>query len=379
MGRVAEDFEALGLLDDVEGERAREARLALLRELREAGVPDEELRRAVALNQLVLLPVELALSEGSERYTLEEVAERSGLELAFLDRLNRALGGPRPEPGARVFDEYDVRQATNVRQIRQAGLPDDGILEIARVIGLGAANLAATVATVFGSAFLRAGDTEYDLSARYAKETRELLPLLEPGLGQAFRLHLRSVMRQVAVGESERASGRLPGAAEQAVAFADLTGFTRLGESVDPSELGALAERFAQLTTDLAEPPVRLVKTVGDAVMLVSPDTDALLSMLLDLNDAAGAGDSGLPSIHAGVARGPALGRAGDVYGAAVNKASRIAQFARPGSILVSGDAREDAGGNYAWSLAGRRRLKGLAEPVTLFRVRRARRDDPDD
>jgi adenylate cyclase len=374
---VAEDFEALGLLDDVQGEREREARLTLLRALRAAGVPDDELRRAAALNQLVLLPVELALSEGSERYTLEEVAERSGLELAFLDRLNRAIGGPRPEPGARVFDESDVRQAANVRQIREAGLPDDGILEIARVLGMGAANLAATVATVFGSAFLRAGDTEYDLAARYAEESRELLPLLEPGLGQALRLHLRSVMRQVAVGESERASGRLPGSAELTVAFADLTGFTRLGESVDASELGALAESFAELAADLAVPPVRLVKTVGDAVMLVSPDTDAMIPMLLDLHDATDAEDSGLPSIHAGVARGPALGRGGDVYGAAVNRASRIAQFARPGSVLASGDVREAAAGDYAWSFAGRRRLKGLAEPVALFRVRRPQIEEP--
>ena len=127
------------------------------------------------------------------------------------------------------------------------------------------------------------------------------------------------------------------------MAFADLTGFTRLGESVDASELGALAESFAELAADLAVPPVRLVKTVGDAVMLVSPDTDALISMLLDLHDATEAEDSGLPPIHAGVARGPALGRGGDVYGAAVNKASRIAQFARPGSVLAAGEVRDDA------------------------------------
>ncbi|MBN1529321.1 MAG: hypothetical protein JW895_09700 [Thermoleophilaceae bacterium] len=367
---MADDFEALGLLDDVSDEREREARLALLRDLRDAGVPDEELRRAVALNQLVLLPVELALSEGDERFTLEEVAERAGLEVEFLERLNRAIGIPRPEPGARVFDTGDVRQAANVARTRAAGIPDEGILEIARVIGLGAANLAATLATVFGSAFLRAGDTEYDLSARYAEETRELLPTIEPGTGQALRHHLRAVLRQVAVGESERASGRLPGAAEVTVAFADLTGFTRLGESVDPAELGALAERFAELASDLAEPPVRLVKTVGDAVMLVSPDPGALVSMLLDLNDAADAGDSGLPPVHSGVARGPALNRGGDVYGAAVNKASRIAQFARPGSVLVASEVRDALGDDYAWSFAGRRRLKGLADAVTLFRVR---------
>ena len=106
-------------------------------------------------------------------------------------------------------------------------------------------------------------------------------------------------------------------------------------------ELGALAERFAELVSDLVEPPVRLVKTIGDAAMLVSSDTDALLSMLLDLNDAAEAEGSGLPAIHAGVARGPALNRGGDVYGSAVNQASRIAEFARAGSVVASEDVRE--------------------------------------
>ena len=152
------------------------------------------------------------------------------------------------------------------------------------------------MSTVFGSAFLRAGDTEYDLSARYAEETRELLPLLEPALGQALRLHLRAVMRQVAVGESERASGRLPGADRP------------VGRVRRPHRLHAARRERAtrtswarwrnasrELASDLVEPPVRLVKTIGDAVMLVSPDTDALLSMLLELNDAAEAGDSGLP------------------------------------------------------------------------------------
>jgi adenylate cyclase len=256
--------------------------------------------------------------------------------------------------------------------IRDAGLPDAGIIEIARVIGLGMANLAAATATVFGSAFIQAGDTEYDLSSRYAEETRRLLPLLQPSLNHAFQIHLRAVMRQVAVGEGERAAGRLPGAADATVAFADLTGFTRLGEEVAADELGALAEAFAELVTGLVRPPVRLVKTIGDAAMLVSPDTDAMLALLLDLHDAVEAGDSGLPPVHAGVARGPALGRGGDVYGAAVNQASRIAQFARPGSVLASRDVRDDTALALAFSPAGRRRLKGLAEPVTLYRVRRA-------
>jgi adenylate cyclase len=156
------------------------------------------------------------------------------------------------------------------------------------------------------------------------------------------------------------------------VAFADLTGFTRLGEMVPPDELGALAQRFADLTADVVAPPVRLVKTIGDAVMLVSPDTDAMLETVLDLNNSADAEDSGLPPIHAGVARGPALARAGDFFGSAVNQASRIAQFARAGSVVASRDVREASQNGYGWSFVGRRRLKGMTEPVALFRVRRA-------
>ncbi len=370
---VADDSDAGDLLDGVTSEQEREAREALLAELRAAGVPEDELRRAVAQNQLVLLPVERALSYGDERFTAEEVAEKSGLDLDFLERVNRALGRPRPAPGERSYDAADVQAAANIEQIRRSGIPDKSVLEVTRVLGQGMANLAATLAGAFGAAFLRAGDTEYDLSSRYGEETTLLMPLLEPGLGHALRTHLRAVMRQVAVGASERESGSLPGTIETTVAFADLTGFTRLGESVPADELGALAERYTELVTDLAEPPVRLVKTIGDAAMLVSPDTDALLAMLLVLADAAEAEGSGLPAIHAGVARGPALNRGGDVYGSAVNQASRIAEFARSGSVVSSENVRDDTRGEYAWSFAGRRHLKGLAEQVNLYRVRHPR------
>ncbi len=378
MCAVADDSDAGDLLEGVTTEQEREAREALLAELRAAGVPEEELRRAVAQNQLVLLPVERALSYGDERFTTEEVAERSGLDLDFLERVNRALGRPRRAPDDRAYDAADVQAAMNVNMIRQSGIPDESILEVTRVLGQGMANLASTLAAAFGAAFLRAGDTEYDLSSRYGEESAQLMPLLEPGLGHALRTHLRAVMRQVAVGASERESGRLPGTVDTTVAFADLTGFTRLGESVPADELGALAERYGDLVTDLVEPPVRLVKTIGDAAMLVSPDTDALLDLLLELNDTAGTEASELPAIHAGVAHGPALNRGGDVYGSAVNQASRIAEFARPGSVVASDDVRKAAKGEYAWSFAGKRRLKGLAEQASLYRVRRNPPPDPE-
>ena len=63
------DFESEGLLEGVEG-RAREARLKLLRELADQGVPLDELRVAVEERRLAVLPVERILSGSDERFEL---------------------------------------------------------------------------------------------------------------------------------------------------------------------------------------------------------------------------------------------------------------------------------------------------------------------
>jgi adenylate cyclase len=115
---------------------------------------------------------------------------------------------------------------------------------------------------------------------------------------------------------------------------------------------------------------VRLVKTIGDAAMLSSPEPQALLGATLSLIEAADAEGEDFPQLRAGAALGPALPRAGDWYGRPVNLASRITSVARPGSLLVERDLRESAGEAYSWSFAGERRLKGIREPVSLFRAR---------
>lgn len=71
------------------------------------------------------------------------------------------------------------------------------------------------------------------------------------------------------------------------VCFADLVGFTRLGERIEPDRLGAIAGRLAAMATEIAEPPVRLVKTIGDAAMLVSPEAVPVLDAALRLVEAA--------------------------------------------------------------------------------------------
>ena len=146
----------------------------------------------------------------------------------------------------------------------------------------------------------------------------------------------------------ERSGGRLPGSREVAVCFADLVGFTRLGEEVAPEELGHLAARLEALAAEAAEPPVKLVKTIGDAAMLASPEPEPLLDAALKLIDAADAEGEDFPQLRAGAAIGLALPRAGDWFGRPVNLASRITAIARPGSVLAEREVREAAADAYA-------------------------------
>jgi adenylate cyclase len=117
---------------------------------------------------------------------------------------------------------------------------------------------------------------------------------------------------------------------------------------------------------------VRLVKTIGDAAMLVSPDPAALLDAGLGLHDAAAAEGEDFPRLRVGVALGPAVARGGDWYGRPVNLASRVTAIARPGSVLATREVRDAAGERYRWSAAGRKALRGVDGPVALYRARRA-------
>jgi adenylate cyclase len=155
------------------------------------------------------------------------------------------------------------------------------------------------------------------------------------------------------------------------LSFADLVGFTRLGEELSPAEISRLAVRLEAMATDIVEPPVRLVKTIGDAAMLTSLEPEPLLDAALALLDAADAEGEQFPQLRAGVALGPALSHAGDWFGRPVNLASRITTIARPGSVLAERQVNEATRERYRWSYVGERRLHGIRGPVGLFRARR--------
>jgi adenylate cyclase len=162
-------------------------------------------------------------------------------------------------------------------------------------------------------------------------------------------------------------SGDRLGARDVAVAFADLVGFTRLGEQFAAEEVGAVAATLGELANQVACPPVRLVKTIGDAAMLVSLEADALVNAGLELISAADAAPD-LPRLRVGAAFGPALTRSGDWYGRPVNLASRITAIADPGTVLASAELRR-ASKSYVWTAAGTRTLKGIAEEIEVYRL----------
>lgn len=372
------DFAAEGLLDGLEDERARAERVALLEELVADGVPLEELRHAVAEDRLVLLRVERTL--GTARYTPREVAAMTGIDVEQGLRYRQVLGLSRPGLDERVLTDRDVEALRGLKAFEAAGLPEEGLMEMARVLGESLSRVAAAVRMFVREALLAPDIGEHELSARYAAVSEQLGPLLGESMQRIFTMHLQEQIANDAIGRAELAHGRIQGATEVTIGFADLVGFTKLGEQIAAEELGAIARRLLELTSEAAHPPVRLVKTIGDAVMLVSPDPAALIDVMTELVRLTDAEGEEFPRLRAGIATGEALHRAGDWYGSSVNLASRVTAIARPGSVVVTQATHDavaalDGGGGeqrWRWSSLPPRRLKGVDGSVALYRVRPA-------
>ena len=239
------------------------------------------------------------------------------------------------------------------------------------MLGRGMARYVEAITELVGQSVLEGGIDEHELALRLEAVSGTLLPLAGPWLEHVFALHLREALRQDVVTAEQLASGRMDSGRDFAVAFADLVGFTELGETIPVEELGSVAGRLSRLAEEAVEPPVKIVKEIGDAVMLVSPEPVAMVESTLRLVEGSD-GQDGLPAIRAGIAFGPAVNRWGDWYGSTVNVASRLTGRARPSSVLATEAVRDAADGAFDWSYAGEKKLKGLSAPVKAYRARRA-------
>lgn len=365
------------LLDGLEG-TARAERAELIEWLLGQGVTVDEIRTATSP---LLLATRHLIGDDGTYVSAREISESAGIDLDLLQRVQRAIGLARvDDPDAAVHMRADGEAAAHVQRFVELGLDPEDLVLVVRVLAEGLAHAAEVMRYTAMAAILQPKATELQIAKRSKALVSQIAPLLGPMVEDMLFMHLRHMMETEAVDAGERAAGRpLPGARQVTVAFADLVGFTRLGEVVAPEDLGQLANRLADLARDVAAPPVRFIKTIGDAVMFVCPDPAPLLDAVLKLVEITDA-DNDFPRLRAGIASGPAVSRAGDWFGSPVNAASRVTAVARPGAVLAAESVRDalgDAAG-FSWSFAGAHHLKGIKGEAKLFRARRGDTADGD-
>jgi adenylate cyclase len=363
------ELEAAGLLAGLSG-REREERIEFATELLREGFTIQELQDAVSRGRLGLLPVDRVLQKGEARFTSPELAEQSGMPLELLERLQRALGLPVLDESETALSDADLEAAKTVALFHRAGLEPEALVQVSQVLGSTMARVGNTLREVVGEALLQPGDSERSAGLRWERAVEELVPMLTPLLGYVLTVQLKEQIANDILSHEELASGRFEGVREVSVCFADLVGFTRLGERVPPGDLSRAELLLTELALDCAPPPVKLVKTIGDAVMLVSPEPGALLHTALRLVEAVERRGDAMPALRAGVASGAAISQRGDWFGAPVNLASRVTDVARPGSVLATREVRDTLRDDFAWSFAGPRRLRGLEREERLYRAR---------
>lgn len=292
-----------------------------------------------------LAPAELisqGLLSGEGQYTRVEVAERSGASLDEARQLWRALGFPEVGDDQRVFTSADIAALSHATALVKLGVVDsDALVELARPLGNLMSRLASAqtgfISEIMGSritAGLSVDDPQMprELAVQALKTSRELLPVLELTTVYAWRRHLAAEAGRVLI---PAVHGTDAGDHLAVVGFVDITGYTRISRNVDLTELASLLDRFEVAVLDVViKHEGRVIKNLGDEIMFVIEDPVQAAEAALQMLEVFKA-DESLPAIHAGLAFGPVLYRAGDVYGPVVNIAARLCSLARKDTVRV--------------------------------------------
>ena len=334
-------------------------RSELLAMLEHAGVTPAELAGVETNRDGIALLLAHAILPGVRCYTVAEVAAAAGVDVGVARRFWRALGFP-DAGDEKVFTEWDMMalQGAVVRAVNEESL--ERAVNQAR----GMAAAMAIVAEVWSDALvltarkgLEDGLPPEDLAGHLIDSLD--VDRLTTLLGYVHRrLLIAAIQRRL---EWITEVGPV-GEPTITVGFGDMTGYTALVQNLSGEELAVLVNRFEAVTRDLiASSGGRVVKTIGDEVLWVSPTAASGVSIALDLIDAV-AHDDVLPPIKAAVDTGPVLLRDGDVFGPTVNRASRIVDLARTGTVVVTTAVREEVADDDEFSVRplGPRRLKDI-------------------
>ena len=351
---------------------AAAAQARVVSRLRERGHSLAELRRAVREGRLAFGYVE-DLFPGRERnLTRFEAAERTGLEEALIERMMALLGTPTAIEG--TLNEQDVEAMERIRDVLRAGFPLVALLQLIRVYAQSIRKIAEAEVRLFHlyvhEPLIRQGVDALQMAEEMEGLARDLLPITSPLMEYIHQRYLRFYIEQDVVGhmEAELAGQRQLGRVQMAFCFVDLTGFTRYTEEEGDEEAFDLVERFVETVEATLPAEALVVKTIGDEVMVVSPDPVTLVEWAVGFL----ALFEDRPKPRAGVHFGGAVFRDGDYFGSQVNLTHRVVNRALGGEVLVTEPVAKALGQHVDLELDGLGEvdLKGFPDPTPLYLVR---------
>ena len=350
------------------------AQARIIARMRARGHGLDQLRRAAKEGRLAYGYLEdLFPDEGEAVATLADAARETGLEPALIRRLWSNAGFPAPALDA--LSEDDLELLRHWAAVLDAGLPLVAFLQLVRVYGQALAAIADAEVKLFHlyvhEPMIRDGAPVLDIAEELSDLASELLPLAGPIMDGVHQRLLRHYLEQDVVGHLELVADNASlGRMRVVIAFADLAGYTRLTEEVGEEEAVEVVERFVDQVTETLPDDARVIKTIGDEVMIIGTDVSGLADWAVGFQ--ALATERPLPRI--GLHAGSVLYRDGDYYGRAVNLAARVGARATGGEVLATREVKEAAGRHLAFQAIGEVKLKGFDEATELFLARQAER-----
>jgi len=350
--------------------RAAAAQARVVARMRERGHSLDELRRAVRDGRLAFGYIE-DLLPGSERsLTRDTAAEAAGLEEQLIERIMSLLGTPTALEGTLTAEDAEAMET--IGEVLKSGFPLVAVLQLIRVYAQSIRKIAEAEVRLFHlfvhEPLIRQGVDSLEMAEEMEGLVRELLPLTSPLMEYVHQRYLRFYMEQDVVGhmEAEMAPGTM-GRVQMAFCFVDLTGFTRYTEEEGDEEALDLVERFVESVEATLPAEALIVKTIGDEVMIVSPDPVTLTEWSVGFLGLFGE----RPQPRVGLHYGKAVYRDGDYFGGEVNLTHRVVARALGGEVMVTAAVVDAIGSSdyLNFEPIGRVDLKGLSEPVELFVV----------
>ncbi|HET7508406.1 MAG TPA: adenylate cyclase regulatory domain-containing protein [Solirubrobacterales bacterium] len=355
---------------------AAAAQARVVARMRERGYSLEDLKEAGREGRLAFGFTEELFSDPEEtRIGVEEVAAETGLEPELVERILVILGTPVDRRGD--VSPEDAEALRHCARVLDAGFPLVAFLQLVRVYAQSMRRIAEAEVRLFHlyvhEPLIRDAVPELEMAEEMGELAADILPLAAPLTDYLHQRYLRYFVEQEVVGHMEADATAVDtaeielGHVHVSLCFIDLTGFTRYTEEEGDIEALDVVENFVASVEATLPREATIVKTIGDEVMVVSPDPLSLTEWAVDFL----ARFEQRPQPRVGIHYGDAVYRDGDYFGGQVNLAHRVVNRALAGEVLVT-DAvcGALAASNRLQSKGiGRVSLKGFPTPTELFVV----------